>query len=67
MKECKSVQNYDELPLALTVSEVSDVLRIGRNMVYDLVRCGKISSIKLGRQIRVPKSALQAYLENEAV
>ena len=66
MKRCKGCLNYDELPLALTVNEVSDVLRIGRNTVYDLVRCGKISSIKIGRQLRVPKSALQAYLEKTA-
>lgn len=66
MKKSRSYQNYDELPLALTIPEVSDTLRIGRNTVYGLVRCGKIPSIKIGRQLRVPKSALRTYLETVA-
>ena len=63
MKRNNICLSYEELPLALTVSEVSDVLRIGRNAVYEMVRCGEIPSIKLRKQIRVPKAALRAYLE----
>lgn len=66
MKKSKGYQSYDELPLALTIPEVSDALRIGRNTVYEMVRCGTIPSIKIGRQLRVPKSALRTYLETAA-
>ena len=35
---------------------------MGRNTAYDLVRCGKLRSIKVGKQIRIPKQALLDYL-----
>lgn len=48
----------EELPLLLTVQEVSEVLRIGRGTAYAMVRCGKIRSIKAGKQLRVPNAAI---------
>ena len=38
------------------------ILGIGRNTAYELVRSGKIRSIRIGRQLRIPKDALAAYL-----
>lgn len=55
--------NYAQLPLILTVKEVAEVLGLGRNTVYELVRQGKIRSIRIGRQIKVPKSALVEFLK----
>lgn len=60
-----NVTSFDNLPLALTVSEAAATLRIGRNTAYELVRCGKLRSIKVGRQLRIPKSALKEYLDAE--
>ena len=34
--------HYDQLPLILTVDELTKILGIGRNTAYDLIRCGKI-------------------------
>lgn len=53
-----AIKNTDDLPLVLTVFDVSKVLGIGKNTAYDLVRSGTIKSIRVGRQIRVSKSAL---------
>ena len=55
--------NYAQLPLILTVKEVAEVLGLGRNTVYELVRQGQIRSIRIGRQIKVPKSALVEFLK----
>ena len=55
-------RSFDDLPLTLTVEEAGQVLRVGRNTAYDLVRCGKLRSIKVGKQIRIPKQALLDYL-----
>ena len=52
----------ENLPTTLTVPEVSEVLRIGRNSTYQLIRCGKIRSLKIGRQLRVPRQAVLDYL-----
>lgn len=54
--------SLDDLPLTLTVEEAGQVLRVGRNTAYDLVRCGQLRSIKVGKQIRIPKQALLEYL-----
>ena len=55
--------SFDDLPLALTVLEAAAALRIGMSTAYNLVRCGKIRSVKVGKQLRVPKSALMEFLE----
>ena len=34
---------YDDLPLMLTVPEVTDVLGIGRNTVYEIIRTGELT------------------------
>lgn len=51
-------------PLVLTVKETAEVLQIGKALVYDLVRSGKLRSLRIGRKIRVPRSALAEYLSN---
>ena len=58
-------RSFEDLPLTLTVEEAGQILRVGRNTAYDLVRCGKLRSIKVGKQIRIPKQALQDYLSRQ--
>ena len=59
-------RSLDELPLALRVEDVMPILGIGRNTAYDLVRCGQIRSVKVGRQIRVPRDAVVEFLGAKA-
>ena len=54
----------DNLPLVLSVPELAAVLHIGRNAAYDLVNTGKIRSIRIGKNIRIPQSALLDYLNH---
>lgn len=56
-----NIQNSD-LPIALTVPEVSCLLRVGRNRGYELIRSGAIRSIRVGRKIRVPRQAVLDFL-----
>ena len=46
----------------ITVKELSKILRIGINGTYDLVRTGKIKSIRVGRQFRIPRKSVLEYL-----
>ena len=55
-------RSIDDLPLTLRVEELMPILGIGRNTADELVRSGKIRSIRIGRQLRIPKDALVAYL-----
>lgn len=55
-------RSFDELPLTLRVEDLMPILGIGRNTAYELVRSKQIYSIKIGRQLRIPKQALIDYL-----
>ena len=55
-------RSFDELPLALRVEDLMPILGIGRNTAYELVRSGQIRSVKIGRQLRIPKQVLIDYL-----
>ena len=54
--------SFDDLPLVLRVEDLMPVLDIGRNAAYELIRCGQIRSVRVGRQIRVPKDAVTEFL-----
>lgn len=54
---------YDQLPLILSVDELTKILGIGRNTAYDLIRCGKIRSVRIGHKIRIPKDSLLEFLQ----
>ena len=54
--------SFDELPLTLRVEDLMPILDIGRNTAYELVRSKQIFSVKIGRQLRIPKQALIDYL-----
>ena len=55
-------RSYDELPLTLRVEDLMPILGIGRNTAYELVRSKQIYSVKIGRQMLIPKQALIDYL-----
>jgi excisionase family DNA binding protein len=55
--------HFDELPDVLTADEVAEVLRLGRNTVYDSLRTGVIPSVRIGRRLLIPKAALLRLLE----
>ena len=54
--------DISQLPLVLTIDDLISVLHIGRNKAYDLVKTKQIQSIKVGKQIRIPRAALEPYL-----
>ena len=60
----KRYTSFDELPLTLTVPEVVD---IGRNTAYEIVRSGDLPSRRIGKrgQIRVLKYDLERYMKGE--
>ena len=62
-----SYHSFDELTLTLRVEELMPILGIGRNTAYELVRSGQIRSIKVGKQIRIPKEALREYLSGKEI
>lgn len=55
-------RSFDDLPLTLKVEDLMPILGIGRNTAYELIRSGQIKSIRVGRNIRIPKSEVFAFL-----
>lgn len=49
--------------LLLRPEEAAEYLAIGRTQVYNLVRTGELSSVKIGRLRRIPRSACDQYVE----
>lgn len=48
----------EALPEFLTVAEFGRLLRLGRSKAYDAVRRGDVPSLRFGKVIRIPRSAL---------
>lgn len=53
---------HEAIPLVLTVPEAAKKLRIGLGRCYDLARCGRLRSIKIGKRILIPRAAIFEFL-----
>ena len=49
----------EELPQYLTIEEFCAFMAIGRSCAYELVRTGKIESVRFGKLVRIPRRALE--------
>ena len=49
-----------------TVMEVSKLLKVNRNFVYDLIRKGELEAVRIG-SIKVRKDAVERYVENNII
>ena len=47
------------LPRVLRVEEAARELRIGRSLVYDLIRTGRLRSFKVGSRRLIPAAAIE--------
>ena len=55
-------RDLNDLPVTLPVEDLMPILGIGRNTAYELIRSGQIRSVRIGRQIRIPREALLEFL-----
>ena len=55
-------RDLHDLAMTLRVEELMPILGIGRNTASELIRSGQIRSIRIGRQIRIPRDALLEFL-----
>ena len=58
-------KTYDELPLMLSVSQVAEVLGIGRTNAYELVKEKDFPSLNIGSRIVVPKDKFIQWIEEK--
>lgn len=48
--------------LLYTPEEAAEQLTIGRTAVFDLIKSGHLSSVKIGRRRRIPAAALDEFV-----
>ena len=46
----------------VTIEEIQNILDIGRNKVYELLRTKQIKNFKIGKQYRITRDALVDYI-----
>ncbi|MDR2374661.1 MAG: helix-turn-helix domain-containing protein [Bifidobacteriaceae bacterium] len=56
----------DLKPAFLTVSEVSETLRVSDMTIYRLIASGDLRALKVGRSYRIPAEALDEWLADGA-
>jgi excisionase family DNA binding protein len=49
--------------LLYSVEEAADLLGIGRTFMFHLVASGEIDSFKIGKRRKIPRDALDGYIE----
>ena len=53
----------DLTPLLLRVGEAGQRLNLGRSVMYELIRSGRLRSVKVGRLRLIPTTALTEFVE----
>jgi excisionase family DNA binding protein len=53
----------DSVQLLYRVSQAGEVLSLSRSVMFDLMRMGRLRSVKEGRTRLIPLSALRDYVE----
>lgn len=53
------LENYGEL---ITLDQLQEILSIGRNTAYELLRAKKIKALKIGKLWRIPKKSVENYI-----
>lgn len=57
------LENYNDV---LLIDDIMNILKVGRNTAYKLINSGEIKSLRIGRNIRIPKICLIDYLSRES-
>ena len=57
--------NAEQMPLVLTIPEAAELLRLKKSTAYKLVKEGHLPTIKIGRQVRIPRDELLKIIQGK--
>ena len=58
--------NFETMPLVLSVEDVADTLAIGRNKAYGLVNSGTSKALKIGHHYLIPREEFIDFIKKGA-
>ena len=61
-KETLDIDKQEHLPVVLTAAEAMDILGVGKNTMYRLLKTGELPAVRIGRAWRINLENLQAFL-----
>ena len=56
-------QSYTDM---VTIEDMCEMLHIGRNKAYELLRSGSLGGFKEGRAWKIPKFAVEDYIRERS-
>lgn len=59
-------KSYDELPLILSVKELSEFLGISKSGAYELVKTKGFPVVKIGARVLIPKDKLIEWIDKQS-
>ncbi len=57
------LEGIDDL---LTSEQVAEILKIGKNALYELLASGSLKAYRNGRVWRIPRQAVEEYIRTQA-
>lgn len=57
------LEGIDDL---LTSEQVAEILKIGKNALYELLASGNLKAYRNGRVWRIPRQAVEEYIRTQA-
>lgn len=57
---------FSKYPDVVTIDNLQEMLHIGRNVAYSLLKDGRIKTIKIGKRYIIPKLSVIEFLNTAA-
>lgn len=58
-REALDAYKQERLPVVLTAAEAMDILGVGKNTMYRLLKSGELEGVRVGRSWRIPESSIE--------
>ena len=55
-------ENYDDV---VTINEVTEMLKIGKNTAWKLIHSGQIKTFNIGKCVKIPKKSVVDYVTQQ--
>lgn len=59
--------SFEDTMTLLTVEDAANILMVGKNRIYKLLKQGKIKGMRIGKSTwRIPKLAIYQYIQKQS-